>query len=656
MSFNAVPDEFARFLRASGSLEYLEKRCETVSNEKEIREKLIDEKLRKAGWNPENNTLVKGYVSPEEHSLTAKESSAHRVSSPAQKRSTTYALRDKGQQPIALLEASYEDTSPLDHQEQAAQVAKDIFTRTRKQPFIFLSNGEKTYFWDREYSSPREVNGVYRLEDMERLRDLRLYAQPLHLIQPDLAIVEREYQLNAIKTVVDGIKLRKRKFLLVMATGTGKTRTVIALIDLLIRAKRIRRVLFLADRRELVRQASQAFKEFLPGEPQQRVENGTKNDEATIHLATYPGMMQALDQISPGYYDLIVADESHRSIYKRYKTIFTHFDALQIGLTATPTDFIEHNTYELFDCSDHAPTFEYPFETAIAEDNLVNFKVLEAKTRFQIEGIHGRELPDEIRQLMKEQGIDEGEIDFENTDFERKVTNTGTNDEIVREFMQQARKDALGLPAKSILFAVSHRHALELQASFKRLYPGLQERGLAQVIDSRVQQAEKFLEDFKTRDMPRVAISVDMLDTGVDVPAIQNLVFAKPVYSQVKFWQMVGRGTRLWRDPVTGARKNDFLIIDHWNNFTYFKLNPEGEVPYPDEPLLSRLFRLRIERLLTLKKQSGNEALIQETQKTLEEMLEALSHVENIQVNAQRVYLSQQALDDLYALQQEGAE
>jgi type I restriction enzyme R subunit len=381
-----------------------------------------------------------------------------------------------------------------------------------------------------------------------------------------------------------------------MATGSGKTRVVIALVDLLLRAKRVQRILFLADRRELVKQAMREFKSYLPSETFGRIEGGDIPDAGRIHFGTYPSMMQAYTKLSPGYYDLIVADESHRSIYNRYKSIFERFDALQLGLTATPTDFIDHNTFQLFDCEDGIPTFNYSLEQAIADKHLVNYRVLEAQTSFQISGIQAGQLPLPLQQQIREEGLDPEEINFEGTDIERKVTNTGTNNAIIREFMEKCRKDVLGIPAKSIIFAVSHAHANRLYKSFNKLYPEYQRRGFAEIIDSHMERADETLDDFKFKDMPRVAISVDMLDTGIDVPAIQTLIFAKPVFSRVKFWQMIGRGTRLYKDPRTHSEKKDFLIIDCWNNFSYFQLNPEGETDHPTEPLPVRLFRLRLEK------------------------------------------------------------
>ena len=323
---------------------------------------------------------------------------------------------------------------------------------------------------------------------------------------------------------------------------------------------------------------------------------------ARIHVATYPSMMQVYEQLSSGYYDLIVADESHRSIYNRYRAFLDHFDAMQLGLTATPTDYIDHNTFDLFDCTDGLPTYYYSYDQAVAEDHLVDYQVHYAQTNFQIEGIKAGDLPPELALQLAEQGVELEELDFEGTDLERRVTNTGTTDVIVREFMDHCRRDAAGtMPAKTIIFAMSHRHAMEIYKSFNRLYPNLQRAGLAQVIDSHMERADRLLDDFLLKDMPRVAISVDMLDTGIDVPSIQNLVFAKPVFSQVKFWQMIGRGTRLWTDPQDGAAKKSFLIFDFWNNFTYFKMNPEGEIASQTEPLPVRLFRTRLDKLLLLR-------------------------------------------------------
>ncbi len=305
---------------------------------------------------------------------------------------------------------------------------------------------------------------------------------------------------------------------------------------------------------------------------------------------------------------------------------------MHLGLTATPTDFLDHNTFELFDCRDDIPTFYYGYDEAVQDKHLVPYRPVHvARTGFQIEGVKPGELPNEAKQQVRQQGVDPDEYSFEGTDLERKLTNTGTNDAIVREFMDHAIKDAVGtLPAKTIVFAVSHRHAMELYKGFNRCYPDLQRRGLAKVIDSRMERAEKTLDDFKNRDQPRVAISVDMLDTGIDVPAIRNLVFAKPVFSKAKFWQMLGRGTRTWTNPVNGQHKADFLVIDHWGNFDYFQVNKDGRAGTVSEPLPTRLFRLRVEKLQILAGRNDSES-VAHTIRQLRTMVGALP-LENINV------------------------
>lgn len=544
-----------------------------------------------------------------------------------------YALLDRGGQPIAIVEAKRSSRSPLEGERQAADYADRLAKSHGQEPFIFLANGNEIWFWDRSLYPPRKVSGFFSPDDLERQLFLRSFRESLSDVGVNTRIAGRAYQIEAVKNVSERIAASRRRFLLVMATGTGKTRTTISLVELLLRRKWIRRVLFLADRRELIKQALDAFQEHLPEVPRAWIKSGDVDHAARVLGCTYPGIMSVYQQLTAGYFDLIIADESHRSIYNRYKGIFDHFDAIQLGLTATPTDFIDHNTFELFECDDGLPTYHYSYEEAIRDGHLVPYRPVHiARTRFQVEGITGGNLPIEIAAQLQEQGIDPSEIDFEGTDFERSVTNTGTNDAIVREFMDVSIKDSVGtLPSKTIIFAMSHKHAIELYQSFNRLYPDIQRRGLAKVIDSHMERAEKTLDDFKNRDFPRVAISVDMLDTGIDVPAIRNLVFAKPVFSQVKFWQMIGRGTRLWKDPVSGNDKQDFLIIDHWNNFAYFQANSEGEKETAiSEPLPTRTFRLRLECFEILNSRGEESSAMRELE-MLQHMLQMVP-LDNINV------------------------
>ncbi|GFE60793.1 DEAD/DEAH box helicase family protein [Geobacter sp. AOG2] len=570
-----------------------------MNSERQTRQEKIDLQLGRAGWAVGSRRLIEEFIVAPASSLHESEADYRAVNQFAD-----YVLLDRFDRPLAIIEAKRSSRNPLEGERQAADYADTLRAKHGTDPFVFLANGNEIWFWHRNLYPPRKVSGFFTEEDLLRLAHLDKFGQPLTGAMPLEGIIDRAYQIEAVKTIAERIESAKRSFLMVLATGTGKTRVAVALVELLQRQERIQRVLFLADRRELVKQALGAFKEHLPGAPRCWIEGGTIDKDAQIHFATYPGMMSLYQRLSPGYYDLIIADESHRSIYEKesYGGIFDHFDSLLLGLTATPTDFLDHNTFKLFDCPDGNPTFYYGYDEAVRDKHLVPYRPVHvARTGFQIEGLKPGELPDEVSKQVREQGVNPDQFSFEGSELERKVTNTGTNDAIVREFMDNAIKDAVGtLPAKTIIFAVSHNHALEIFKSFNRLYPDLQRKGLAKVIDSAMERAEKTLDDFKNKNFPRVAISVDMLDTGIDVPSIRNLVFAKPVFSKVKFWQMIGRGTRTWTDPVNGQKKADFLVIDHWDNFDYFQVNKDGRAGAVSEPLPSRLFRLRLEKLQIL--------------------------------------------------------
>jgi type I restriction enzyme, R subunit len=598
-----------------------------VDSERATRQQRIDLQLARAGWG-------KGAIVPLEEYLLDGNALNDDSAPPTSPEFVDYALPDAHGQPLAIVEAKRASRDPLVAQRQAADYAERIKSTKGANPFVFLANGNEILFWRRSLYPPRPVSGFFTLEDLERIAFLDRFREPLAGAAVNTHIVDRAYQIEAIKTVAEQVESSHRKFLLVLATGTGKTRVAIALVELLRRQKWIQRVLFLADRRELVKQALAAFKEHLPDAPRCWIEGGEIDKGARIHVATYPGMMGIYQKLSPGYYDLIICDESHRSIYeeKSYGGIFDYFDALLLGLTATPTDFIGHDTYKLFNCEKEKPTFYYSYPEAVRDRNLVPYRPVHvAKTAFQIQGLKPGQIPLEITAQLRKQGVDPESFAFENTDLEKRVTNTGTNDAIVAEFMDQSIKDAAGtVPAKSIIFAISHRHALELLKSFNRRYPNLQRRGMAEVIDSQIERAEKTLDDFKNKDFPRVAISVDMLDTGIDVPSIRNLVFAKPVFSRVKFWQMIGRGTRKWTDPTNGEEKKDFLIIDHWDNFAYFQVEKDGREPAASEPMPSRLFRLRLEKMQILAGRNLS-ADADVTRSTMQSMLGSLP-LDNINV------------------------
>ncbi|NBC48321.1 MAG: DEAD/DEAH box helicase family protein [Gammaproteobacteria bacterium] len=587
--------------------------------EAETRRTRVDVQLARAGWTKASRRVIDEFFLAGDIAVRAE------GDLPERRGFADSALLIPDGRPVGVVEVKRFSRDPLEGETQASGYADRVKRRYGIDPFIFLTNGDQIWFWHRSLYPPRQVSGFFTPEDLERLAFIDRFNEPPSQGLVNNSIVDRGYQIEAVKTVAERIELGYRKFLLVLATGTGKTRVAIAAVDLLRQQNWVQRVLFLADRRELVKQARGAFKEHLPDEHRAWIDSGEIDDAASIHLATYPGMMGLYKRLSPGYYDLIVCDESHRSVYNRYRGILEHFDAIHLGLTATPVDFIDRNTFALFDCESGLPTIEYGYDEAVRERYLLPYRPVHvARTGFQVDGMARGELPDEVRQQVQAQGIDPDEFSFDGSDLEKTVSNTGTNESIVREFIEHSIKDKTGtIPAKSIIFAISHRHALALYKAFNRLYPHLQRRGCARVIDSQMERADTLLDDFKHKDMPRVAISVDMLDTGIDVPAIRNLVFAKPVFSKVKFWQMIGRGTRKWTDPDTGAEKADFLIIDHWDSFEYFQINKDGREPAVSVPLPTRLFRLRLQKLEILLGR-GLAAEAEATRGKLVEMIQAI--------------------------------
>jgi len=435
---------------------------------------------------------------------------------------------------------------------------------------------------------------------------------------------------------MDELENKKRKFLLVMATGTGKTRTCIALTEALMRAGWAERVLFLVDRIALRDQALEAFKEHLPNEPRwpkQGEKNIAKNRR--VYVSTYPTMLNIVreekETLSPHFFDLIVVDESHRSIYNTYKEVLDYFNTITLGLTATPTDVIDHNTFNLFNCDNGLPTFAYTYDEAVNNipPYLCNFQVMKIKTKFQTDGISKRTVSLEDQKKLILEGKEIAEINFEGAELEKKVINKGTNTLIVKEFMEESIKDINGvLPGKTIFFCTNIKHARRIEQIFDQLYP--QYNGeLAKVMvseDSRVHGKGGLLDQFKSKDFPRVAISVDMLDTGIDIRELVNLVFAKPVYSYTKFWQMIGRGTRLL-EPTNMKpwcqEKDVFLILDCWDNFEYFKLKPKGKELKAQIPVPVKLFASRLEKV-EIALEAGNEDIVNSESKRLQSLINLL--------------------------------
>ncbi|AKZ64289.1 restriction endonuclease subunit R [Herbaspirillum hiltneri N3] len=576
-------------------------------SEAQTRFDLIDQQLAQSGWNVKDPTQV----IEEFDILTALPRGAAESAPPYDGHQfSDYVLLGKDRKPVAVIEAKKSSRDAAIGREQAKQYCYNIQKQGGELPFCFYTNGHDIYFWDLENAPPRKVMGFPTRDDLERFAYIRRNRKPLTQEVINTSIAGRDYQIRAIRSVLEGIEQKKRDFLLVMATGTGKTRTCIAMVDTLMRAGHAEKILFLVDRIALREQALAAFKEYLPNEPRwPNVGEKLIAKDRRIYVATYPTMLNIIrdeaQHLSPHFFDFIVVDESHRSIYNSYGEVLAYFKTITLGLTATPTDIIDHNTFKLFHCEDGLPTFAYTYEEAVnnVPPYLSNFQVMKIQTKFQIEGISKRTISLDDQKKLILQGKEVEEINFEGSQLEKQVINKGTNTLIVREFMEESIKDSNGvLPGKTIFFCTTKAHARRMEEIFDKLYP--QHKGeLAKVLvsdDPRVYGKGGLLDQFTNSDMPRVAISVDMLDTGIDVREIVNLVFAKPVYSYTKFWQMVGRGTRLLETskPKPWCTDKDvFLILDCWDNFEYFKLNPKGKKLKPQLPLPVRLVGLRLDKI-----------------------------------------------------------
>lgn len=589
-----------------------------MKNEKLTRKEIIDQRLKKAGWIVTDRTQV---IEEFDIHLTV----VQEPTTPyAGHQFSDYVLLGKDGKPLAVVEAKKTSVDAAIGREQAKQYCQNIqTTQGGELPFCFYTNGHDIYFWDLDNYPPKKVHGFPTRDDLERYQYIRKARKTLAGELINTKIAGRDYQIHSIRAVMEAIEKRKKKFLLVMATGTGKTRTCIALVDALMRAGWAERVLFLVDRIALRDQTLEAFKDHLPNEP--RWPKPNEKEIATdrrIYVATYPSMLNIIrdenNSLSPHFFDLVVVDESHRSIYNTYQEILDYFNTITLGLTATPTDVIDHNTFQLFETDDGVPTFAYSYDEAVNHipPYLCNFQVMKIKTKFQDEGISKRTISLEDQQKLILEGKEIEEINYEGTDIEKKVINMGTNALIIREFMEESIKDSNGvLPGKTIFFCISKAHAKRMEEIFDSLYPEYHGEIAKRLVseDPRVHGKGGLLDQFKNNDMPRIALSVDMLDTGIDIRELTNLVFAKPVFSYTKFWQMIGRGTRLLEQDKLKpwcTEKDSFLILDCWDNFEYFKLNPRGKELKPQIPLPVRLFGLRLEKIEEA--QTRNETTIAE--------------------------------------------
>lgn len=559
-------------------------------NEEETRKYLIDQMLANQGWDVGKGNSNTGDVT--------KEAPVPLEGNPSDGKAD-YVLNDDNGKPLAVIEAKRTSADPQIGRKQAEQYADGLEKKTGQRPVIFYTNGHDLWIWnDAAGEPPRKIYGFYSKDSLQHVHFQRTAKRPVSEVGANPQIAGRLYQIEAVRRVVEKFAEKKRKALIVQATGTGKTRVAISLCDAMIKANWAKRILFLCDRRELRRQANNAFNEFLPSLPRTTVSHETAgNTKDRIFLSTYPAMMKIYESFDTGFFDLIIADESHRSLYNRYRQLFDYFDCYQLGLTATPVDFVSRNTFKIFECDEGDPTSNYDYPTAVAEKNLVPFEVDTLTTPFLRSGIKYSKMTEDQRRQLEEDEVLPQTIEFEQVEVDRIVYNKDTNRHILRNLMDKGIRVGTRL-GKSIIFARSISHARLLEELFNEMYPQYGGK-FCQTIVSDDPRAESLIDDFKgtgnNTDLT-IAISVDMLDTGVDVPACVNLVFAKPVYSMVKFWQMIGRGTRLCANLFgPGLDKTHFQIFDHWGNFDRFETDYKPAQPSRQKSLGERVFEARLQ-------------------------------------------------------------
>lgn len=567
-------------------------------SEAETRKYLIDQMLREAGWQPDGTNVVEYEVSG--------------MPNPQGLGYVDYVLWGADGKPLAVVEAKRTTNAPHLGRQQAQLYANCLNQMHGQRPMIYYTNGYQIWCWDDATHPPRMVQGYHNQDELQRMVDRRSLATPLADVGVNSAIAGqgRPYQVQAIRSVCEQFEQHKqRKSLLVMATGTGKTRTVIALVDVLMRAGWVKNALFLADRNALISQAKKEFTKLLPKASAEILSGGTRALKSRISLATYPTMMNLLNAPADkrlcgiGHFDLVIVDEAHRSIYQKYRYLFDYFDALLVGLTATPKSEIDKNTYQIFDIENGVPTFAYEAHQAFDDKVLVPPRGYSVPLKFMRQGVKYAELSAEEREEWesKEELADREEI--LPSEVNQFLFNTDTVDKMLQRLMEHGIKvaggDRLG---KTIVFAANNLHAELIVERFNHHYKSYKGH-FARVITYKEKYADTLIDEFKGErasvdpNVPlTIAVSVDMLDTGIDVPEVVNLVFFKVVQSRVKFLQMLGRGTRLCRDLFApGEDKTDFRVFDYCQNFEFFEENPEGATDSLAKPLSQQIFAKRLQ-------------------------------------------------------------
>lgn len=623
-------------------------------NEEQTRDYFIDMLLHEAGWALDKSQDREFEV----HGMPNNQGIGY----------VDYVLWGDDGLPLAVVEAKRTRRDPKVGQQQAKLYADCLEAKYKRRPVIFYTNGYEHWFWNDCTSPPRLVQGFYKKTELELLIQRRTGKKSLVAEQINSDIAGRSYQHQAIRSVAEAMeKHNQRRSLIVMATGSGKTRTVIALVDLLSRCSWVKRVLFLADRVSLVKQATKEFNKHLPNAGVVNLLD-SPDGQGRVYVSTYPTMLNLINsekddtrQFGVGHFDLVIVDEAHRSIYAKYGEIFNYFDSYLVGLTATPKDEIDHNTYGMFQLQRGVPTFAYALEDAIADGYLVPPKAVSVPLKFQRQGIKYSELSEEEKAQWDE--LDWGENgapdEIDPAALNNWLFNEQTVDLVLQHLMTKGERVASGdRLGKTIIFAKNNRHAEYIAERFNMNYPEYKGH-FARVITYQTEYAQSLIDNFSVKEKePHIAISVDMLDTGIDVPEVVNLVFFKLVRSKTKFWQMIGRGTRLCPDLYAPTQdKKFFYIFDFLQNLEYFAENPEATDGASAESLDTRLFKARLELITSIdasaasnktgKQEDQNNELRQETAKQLHDIVSNMTFA-NMIVRPKRKYVEKYSVADAW--------
>ncbi len=607
---------------------------ESLASEAITRKYLIDYMLIEAGW---EILETKGDIQGGKACIEVEVQGMPNASG---KGYADYVLFSRGGKPLAVIEAKATTHEVGEGRRQAILYADLLEKKYGVRPVIYYTNGFQTMVIDGLGYTDRPVYSFHSLDDLERIIQKRGRPEIKNLTI-DEAITNRPYQQTAIKSIIEWLNQKHRRGLLVLATGTGKTRVSISLCDILMRNDWAKNILFLADRTALVKQAHTNYESLLPDVSMSVLSEDKEPDlNARILFSTYQTMINYIDKdekdFTVGHFDLIVIDEAHRSVFGRYGSIFHYFDSLLIGLTATPRDEIDRSTYELLQLDNGTPNYSYDLAEAVRDGYLVPYETLTYHSQIMETGIKWNDLPKDQQERLEEvwtyekalagMGADEEyHRDIDAGEIFKYLINNDTIDKVLQELMEKGLRVQSGEETgKTIIFAMNHQHAEQIVKRFRELYP---EKGesYCQLIDNYVKYADALILDFGDPDkLPQIAVSVDMLDTGIDVPSILNLVFFKRVKSKIKFMQMIGRGTRLY------AGKDKFYIFDWCNNFEYFSVHTEGASPVAVKSLTERLFSLRLDIAFALQSAGHQEKeedkrLHDELKETLHRQVESLS-------------------------------